>query len=54
MDLWIYGYMDILWIYGCMEIWIFYGFMDMWIFYRFKILEDYGYGLDLEFNEMDY
>ena len=33
--------------------------MDIWIFYGFKILEDYGYGLDMEFNfyyvdEMDY
>ena len=22
----------------------------IWIFYGFKILEDYGYGLDMEFN----
>ena len=41
MDLWIYGYMDILWIYE---------YMDIWIFYGFKILENYGYGLDMEFN----
>ena len=33
--------MDILWIYG---------YMDLWIFYGFKIVEDYGYGLKIEFN----
>ena len=49
--LWIYGYIDISWIYGYfMDIWIFYGYMDIWIFYGFNNLEDYGYGLDMEFN----
>ena len=59
MDSWIYGDLDILCIHGYMDIWIFYGNMDIWIFYGYidiwilyslQNLEDYGYGLDMEYN----